>query len=130
MAPLGRKGNKEAFIGNQPAVPDELQDWECNVEEKLRKEEEAENLLRKLDRIFTVQEGLALSKQELQAVELEYNHFKRDQIFEFTSFNSANSLSSTRLLNLWLQFQHMQRRMSLFPKNGGISVWRLFNGGG
>lgn len=130
VAPLGRKGNKEAFIGNQPAIPDELQDWECNVEEKLQKEEEAENLLKKLDRIFAVQEELALSKQELQAVELEYNHFKRDQIFEITSFNSANYLSSTRLLNLWLQFQHMQRRMSLFPKNGGISVWRLFNGGG
>ena len=116
VAPLGRKGNKEAFIGNQPAVPDELQDWECNVEEKLRKEEEAENLLRKLDRIFAVQEGLALSKQELQAVELEYNHFKRDQIFEFTSFNSANSLSSTRLLNLWLQFQAYTEKDVIVPK--------------
>ena len=72
--------------------------------------------MRKLDRIFAVQEGLALSKQELQAVELEYNHFKRDQIFEFTSFNSANSLSSTRLLNLWLQFQAYTEKDVIVPK--------------
>lgn len=57
-----------------------------------------------------------MSKQELQAVELEYNHFKRDQIFEITSFNSANYLSSTRLLNLWLQFQAYAEKDVIVPK--------------
>lgn len=105
VAPLGKKENKEAFIANQPAVSDELQDWECSVEEKLQKEEDVEIILKKLDRIFTLQEELALSKQELQTVELECNHFKQEQISEFIPFNSSKSLSSTRLLNLWLQFQ-------------------------
>lgn len=105
VAPLGKKENKEAFINNQPSLPDSLQDWECDQANKLQKEKGVDNALSKLDRIFTIQEKLALSKQELQGLKLEWEHFSQEQNIDYLSFNIPKAMTSLKIMKLWLQFQ-------------------------
>lgn len=115
VAPLGRKENKEAFIENQPLVPDELQSWICDAADKSQKLIDVENALQKLDRIFEIQEKLALSKQELQAIELEWNHFSHDMNVEGLPCRLSKPVPSSRFLELWLQFQAYSEKDVMAP---------------
>jgi superfamily I DNA and/or RNA helicase len=106
VAPLGKKENKEAFLKNQPPYPDNISTWGCHLNEITNKEKEIQSVISRLDEIFVLQEELALYKQELQSVDLEWKHFMLEQNITSNETDKNNSrLTSSRIMQLWIQFQ-------------------------
>lgn len=78
VAPLGKRENKEAFVNNQPVVPDELPTWSLTMTDSFQEKRRVSDTLKQLRKVFELQESLASAKQELNAIELEWGHFKQD----------------------------------------------------
>lgn len=105
VATLGSRENKQKFIENQPKISGELPNWKQSVKAKYKLQNEVKGLFSTISHVYEMQEELAASKQILQAVELEWNHFQKElSADELTPF-SVQKISSSKLLNLWLKFQ-------------------------
>lgn len=105
VAALGKKENKENFILNQPQVPSELDTWELGIKESFEKKHEISSTLSKLRKIFALQEELALSKQEITDVELEWGHFKEDNSIDENTYSAKSGVKSKLLMSIWLEYQ-------------------------
>lgn len=105
VAPLGRRENKEFFIHNQPSVPEELLSWRLSFGDKSKRYREKDAILSKLQEVFQLQEELAVIKQELKAIELEWEHFKQENSLEEGTYEPKRRVKSKRLMKLWLQYQ-------------------------
>lgn len=105
VAPLGKRENKEAFVNNQPVVPDELQTWSLSMADSFQEKRRAGDTLKQLRKVFELQEGLASAKQELKAIELEWEHFKQDNQIDEEAFSLKRTVKSQRIMNLWLRYQ-------------------------
>ena len=105
VAPLGRRENKESFILNQPSVPKELLSWRLSLEDKSKRYKEKDAILSKLQEAFQLQEELAVIKQELKDIELEWEHFKQENSIGEDTYEPKSRVKSKRLMKLWLQYQ-------------------------
>ena len=106
VASLGKRENKENFIQNQPAIPQELQLWNIPQDEVLRIKKEIAASHIKLCRVFQFQEELASLKQELKEVNLEWEHFKHDNSNEIdTSVLFKKGVKAEHVMELWLYYQ-------------------------
>ena len=65
----------------------------------------AGDTLKQLRKVFELQEGLASAKQELKAIELEWEHFKQDNQIDEEAFSLKRTVKSQRIMNLWLRYQ-------------------------
>ena len=103
-APLGSKDNKEQFVANQPTLPSELGLWDLSLQDSIKTKRTLHDVLNQLDKVYALQNKLAELRQEKQAVELEWEHFKLDQSIsqEEDSYRSANS---AHVIWLWLKLQ-------------------------
>ncbi|KGL53852.1 hypothetical protein HQ29_00320 [Porphyromonas canoris] len=109
VAPLGKKENRDLFMANQPQVPVEIKEWKFSRSEERMVKNRLDSTLSKLDKIFSWQEKLAMSKQELQSIELEWKHFCREQqIDEGVLEQPLKSVKSSHFLRLWIQFQEYE----------------------
>lgn len=125
-ATLGSKGNKEHFIANQPALPSELGKWNLSMQDGIKTKRTLHDALNQLDRVYALQNKLAELRQELQAVELEWEHFKQVQNISEgeVSYRRANS---THVIWLWLKLQSVAegadvRQLGMFQR---IKLWWL-----
>lgn len=106
VAPLGKRDNKETFIGNQPNLPDELLSWPMTRREQSLKKDNLNKELFKLNKVYELQSDLAKLREEQQMVDLEWRHFRKET-------NNAESLQSERkvksnfLIHLWFQCQQI-----------------------
>lgn len=105
VAPLGKRENKEAFVSNQPVVPDELQTWSLSMTDSYQEKRRAGDTLKQLRKVFELQESLASAKQELKAIELEWEHFKQDNQIDEEAYSPKRTAKSQRIMNLWLRYQ-------------------------
>ena len=105
VAPLGKRENKEAFVSNQPVVPDELQTWSLSMTDSFQEKRRAGDTLKQLRKVFELQESLASAKQELKAIELEWEHFKQDNRIDEEAYSPKRTAKSQRIMNLWLHYQ-------------------------
>ena len=105
VAPLGKRDNKEEFVKNQQPIPQELPLWELSKSNYKQEKQIAYNTLSQLRKVYTLQEELAISKQELQSIELEWGHFKQDHHVEDNTYIAKNGVKAKRLMNLWLRYQ-------------------------
>ena len=105
VAPLGKRENKEAFVSNQPVVPDELQTWSLSMTDSYQEKRRAGDTLKQLRKVFELQESLASAKQELKAIELEWKHFKQDNRIDEEAYSPKRTAKSQRIMNLWLRYQ-------------------------
>jgi len=110
VAPLGKRENKEAFVNNQPVVPDELQTWSLSMTDSFQEKRRADDTLKQLRKVFELQEGLASAKQELKAIELEWEHFKQDNQIDEEAFSPKRAAKSQRIMKLWLRYQAYAER--------------------
>lgn len=106
-APLGKSENKEKFIVEQTGKYPDFTGWEQAGENavSLRRIQQKS---KELGSIFEKQEKLALLRQELKAVELEQQHFKRymqDNNVETKEIRTWKRISSYMLLVLWQEYQ-------------------------
>lgn len=105
VAPLGKRENKETFVSNQPVVPDELQTWSLSMTDSYQEKRRAGDTLKQLRKVFELQESLASAKQELKAIELEWEHFKQDNRIDEEAYSPKRTAKSQRIMNLWLRYQ-------------------------
>ena len=110
VAPLGKRENKEAFVNNQPVVPDELQTWSLSMTDSFQEKRRAGDTLKQLRKVFELQEGLSSAKQELKAIELEWEHFKQDNQIDEEAFSPKKAAKSQRIMKLWLRYQAYAER--------------------
>ena len=110
VAPLGKRENKEAFVNNQPVVPDELQTWSLSMTDSFQEKRRAGDTLKQLRKVFELQEGLASAKQEQKAIELEWEHFKQDNHIDEEAFSPKRAAKSQRIMKLWLRYQAYAER--------------------
>ena len=105
VAPLGKRENKEAFVSNQPVVPDELQTWSLSMTDSFQEKRRVGDTLKQLRKVFELQESLASAKQELKAIELEWGHFKQDNQIDEETYSPKRTAKSQRIMNLWFRYQ-------------------------
>lgn len=105
VAPLGKRENKEAFVNNQPVVPDELQTWSLSMTDSFQEKRQVGDTLKQLRKVFELQEGLASAKQEMKEIELEWGHFKQDNQIGEETYSPKRTAKSQRIMNLWLRYQ-------------------------
>lgn len=123
-AALGNKNNKEHFIANQPTLPLELEQWNLPLQDSIKTKRALHDALHQLDRVYALQNKLAELRQELQAVELEWEHFKLEQDIS-DSEDSYRSANSSRVIWLWLKLQSMAegvdvKQLGIFQR---IKLW-------
>lgn len=105
VAPLGRRENKENFIKNQPTCPEELQTWNLLQSEILQEKQSVANTLKQIRKVFSLRETLASAKQELKSIEIEWEHFKKDNQIQDSTYNAKIGIKAQRYLTLWLRYQ-------------------------
>ena len=105
VASLGKRENKEDFINNQPAFPVSLQTWGLPAEEAAWDRRNVADTLLQLQRVYELQEKLASARQELKAIELEWEHFKQANQIGDETYVPKWKVKSSRLMNLWLHYQ-------------------------
>ena len=105
VAPLGKRENKEAFVNNQPVVPDGLQTWSLSMTDSFQEKRQVGVTLTQLRKVFELQEGLASAKQEMKEIELEWGHFKQDNQIGEETYSPKRTAKSQRIMNLWLRYQ-------------------------
>ena len=125
-AALGNNDNKEHFIANQPTLPLELEQWNLPLQDSIKTKRALHDALHQLDRVYALQNKLAELRQELQAVELEWEHFKLEQDIS-DSEDSYRSANSSRVIWLWLKLQSMAegvdvKQLGIFQR---IKLWWL-----
>lgn len=103
VAPLGNKENKGEFIRSQPPLPEELPSW--HSEEVQDAQKKVDTASRQLDAVFSLQNDLAVKRQELEAANLEWEHFKQEHALGEEDVWESTSLTSGKLLRLWLELQ-------------------------
>ena len=123
VAALGSKDNKQAFIANQPVVPDDCKKWNVPMADSMRMKRDLHATLRKLDRVFALQNEKAELLHEQQTIALEWKHFCMDngvsEDMELSSY--ANS---KRIISLWLEYQTMADGERPQPKNWFAKIWQ------
>ena len=125
-ATLGSKDNKEHFIANQPTLPQELGLWDLSLQDSIKTKRTLHDALNQLDKVYALQNKLAELRQELQAVELEWEHFKQVQNISESevSYRRANS---NHVIWLWLKLQSIAesadvKQLGIFQR---IKLWWL-----
>lgn len=106
VASLGNKENKEIFIAKQPTLPVELTCWELGLQDSMKTKRTVHDALSQLDKVYALQNRLAELRLEQQTVELEREHFIKEQDVSQNdhAFNKANS---SYVMWLWLKLQSM-----------------------
>ncbi len=113
VASLGKRENKENFIKSLPSIPQELHSWAINNNDKTKIIESTSATLSKLRDVFSLQEELANCKQELKAIEIEWQHFKTDNKIKDNDYKPKAGVKSNRLMDLWLQYQEFNNSISI-----------------
>ena len=111
VAPLGNKENKGEFIRSQPPLPEELPSWQS--EEVQDAQKKVDTASRQLDTVFSLQNDLAVKRQELEAASLEWEHFKQEHALGEEDARESTSLTSGKLLRLCWSFSLMWMKMLL-----------------
>lgn len=126
VAPLGKKENKEAFIANQPPLNPELPSWRKTQSELSNAYREVSDSLAKVERVFEIQERLAIIRQELAEVKVEKSHYNLEHPIKFTKKEVKTASSKIlktlgRIKNFSIKYQHdskglLKRIKRLFEK--------------
>ena len=125
-ATLGSKDNKEHFIAYQPTLPSELGLWNLSLQDSIKTKRTLHDALNQLDKVYALQNKLAELRQELQAVELEWEHFKQVQNISEGEVSHRRT-NSTHVIWLWLKLLSIAegtdvRQLGIFQR---IKLWWL-----
>ncbi|MDT0581992.1 AAA domain-containing protein [Brumicola blandensis] len=114
IAPLGSKKNKTNFLQNQQPQPD-LSSWKLSPKELTDLQNNISQLYSTLQAKLNSKVELSKRKSELQALELEYSHFRQqredfnveqlDDMFNIRSFQEA--------IKLWISYRSYRIRSLL-----------------
>lgn len=112
VASLGSQKNKADFIQKQPKIPSELSEWNIDALHKQQIETELLGIQKKLDEVFELQNKLAVLRQEIQAVELEWRHFCMSNGLDADEME-FKAISSSYVLDVWTRCQWFVEMLGL-----------------
>lgn len=123
VASLGKRENKEHFIENQPTIPTELYSWELTPEGRSNARKKVVLTFSRLQDVFSLQEELSESKQEIKEVELEWRHFQADNNIGDNDYIPKTGVRSKRLMRLWLKCQTLVEDKAQGSRKTEILHW-------
>ena len=113
VALLGSTANKEKFIETQEEekqYPEHFESWHDVDADQPQFLDQIHHQTEELKSIFYKQERLAMARQEIQALKIEWQHYLQEfGTKEFTLQQRKNS-SSADLLNLWNECQQFAEK--------------------
>ncbi|MCL1889598.1 MAG: AAA domain-containing protein [Desulfovibrionaceae bacterium] len=115
-APLGKKDNKSAFIGNQPKLPD-MSDWSMGSQEEELLRGELHTLFADLNEMLKKKNDLSLLKREQDALEVEISHYIQyhgDAYAAAPSLKTFRKIDAKKALQLWLTCEYAAERGERF----------------
>ncbi|HEM4289231.1 TPA: AAA family ATPase, partial [Streptococcus suis] len=110
VAYLGSEKNKNNFILNQYSMYPDFSSWRLKDNGMESLDKELNEKIRRLPRIFEIQEEVANLRQELSELETEYHHFK--DFFEHIDISpiELNLYSAKKLFKLWNEFEEFYKK--------------------
>lgn len=110
VALLGSTANKEKFIetqeGEEKQYPENFESWHDAEADRPLFLDKIHRQTEELKSIFSKQERLAMARQEIQALEIEWQHFRQEFGTKESTIKLRRHTNSTALLNLWNEGQH------------------------
>ncbi len=137
VASLGCQENKIKFIKNQSGKYPDLTTWRTEIQNENLYLSNLNAISQRLNELFSVQENLSLTKQELQALNLELRHYENylnetgDEAFKY---KLRRNLKSSKIMQLWQEcqmFSETNKKLTLFFKIKsfliyGIADWNIY----
>lgn len=121
---LGKRENKEKFIQNQSGI---YPDFNTKLEQIEDKKERIQHLNTKLSTLFEYQIQLALAKECLRELKIEYEHFNNtENIKDLPKIRNIDSLHSDTMLDFKIHIEH-SNKISLFSKIKAIFFYGIGN---
>lgn len=137
VASLGRKDNKTEFVKKQNSQYPDISNWKTEIPNENLFLNNLYSISQKLNEVFSVQENLSLTKQELNALNLEFKHYKN--YLSETGDDSANykirrNLKSSKVMQLWQEcqmFSENNKKLTFLFKIKsflfyGIADWNIY----
>ncbi len=124
VATLGKRENKEEFIRNQPYLPEELASWKLPASTTVELKVKATAAQGKLEKVYALQNSLAQLRQEREALELEWEHFRKDNKISVEPAD-RKPCDAAKIMVLLLRFQQAACRCGLSGR-GPIALLRDF----
>lgn len=127
-ASLGRKENKENFIKNQNGLyPFFEEDDKPEASPNKNKE-----LIEQLQEFFTLQNNIAVNKNILSELKIEFEHFmKEENISELPKIKNTDSLNSKNIMNIKIRLEEIKSigiflklKLILFYKIGDFKFYK------
>lgn len=113
VALLGSTANKEKFIETQEEekqYPENFESWYDSDADQPQFLDKIQQLTEELKNIFSKQERLALARQEIQALKIEWQHYLQEFGTKESAIKQRKNSSSADLLNLWNECQHFAEK--------------------
>lgn len=132
VASLGSADNKEAFIKAQTGEYPDLSKWSGDGNDYITLRQ-ATMLTRKLQRVFQLQEEIALLREKRYAVEIEYKHFEEytnETAADYKAIKVRGKRSSGKIMRLWQELQdkaNQLQSLSFWFKCKSILVYGIAN---
>lgn len=114
VALLGSTANKEKFIetqeGEEKQYPENFESWHDAEADRPLFLDKIHRQTEELKSIFSKQERLAMARQEIQALEIEWQHFRQEFGTKESTIKLRRHTNSTALLNLWNECQQFAEK--------------------
>ena len=113
VALLGSTANKEIFIETQEEekqYPENFESWYDADADQPQFLDKIQQQTEELKNIFSKQERLALARQEIQALKIEWQHYLQEFGTKEPAIKQRKNSSSADLLNLWNECQHFAEK--------------------
>lgn len=112
VALLGSTANKEKFIETQEEkqYPANFESWYDADADQPQFLDKIQQQTEELKNIFSKQERLALARQEIQALKIEWQHYLQEFGTKESAIKQRKNSSSADLLNLWNECQHFAEK--------------------
>lgn len=101
VAQLGKSDNRDDFISNGQADYPDMGGWrDENPNDTLNV---VGGISNELQTVFAKQNQLAKDRQELSAIEIESEHFFKENFYDEDRLSNMSPIASEQLVNLWVQ---------------------------
>jgi superfamily I DNA and/or RNA helicase len=104
---LGSSQNKKEFVESRLEIPD-LSSFKLSEKQKERLQQVNKNLFVQLTENLVKKNEFALLKLEIENIETEYEHFKKD-IKTFKGIVFKRNITSDSLLSLWIAIEDQEK---------------------
>lgn len=130
VASLGNSDNKSKFIHNQTGLYPDLSGWKADSKNKVLVDE-VNQIAEKLQRVYQLQEEIAILKDKKYEIEIESKHFYEyvdDTGADYDAIKVRGKMSATKIMRLWQELQNRanhEKTLSIWAKIRSIFIYGI-----